>query len=208
MIRVLIVDDHGVVRAGFRRIVNEQEEMCVVGEAESGEKSVLMYAEISPDVVVMDLSMPGLGGLDAIHRILSKDHNANILVLTAYTDLLWSRKVLDSGAKGLLGKNCSPNVFLEALKSVASGKPYIEQQIAQHLVLNGAKRDSLDTLSEREFQIFRLLVEGESATRISTLLNLSPKTVSTYKGQILDKLEVDGIAGLTRLAIRKGVIEA
>ncbi|MDH3637976.1 MAG: response regulator transcription factor [Gammaproteobacteria bacterium] len=207
MIRVLIVDDHGVVRAGFRRLINDQKDMCVVGEAESGEKSVLMFKEQRPDMVVMDLSMPGIGGLDAIRQILVKDRDAKILVLTAYTDIVWSRKVLHSGARGLLSKNCSPSTFLDALHAVAEGKPYIEQQIAQDLALDKAGNDSLDNLSEREFQIFRMLAEGHSSKQISSLLNLSPKTISTYKSHIFDKLDVGNVAGLTRLAIQKGVVE-
>jgi two-component system invasion response regulator UvrY len=207
MIRVLIVDDHGVVRAGFRRIVNDQSDMCVVGEAESGEQSVLMFEEHRPDIVVMDLSMPGISGLDAMRQILARQPQARILVLTAYTDILWSRKVLDGGAQGLLSKNCSPSIFLEALRSIVEGKPYIEQSIAQELVFDQSGVDSLDDLSEREFQIFRLLAEGHSSTEISSLLNLSPKTISTHKSHILDKLGVDSIAGITRLAIQRGVVD-
>jgi len=207
MIRVLVVDDHGVVRAGFRRIINDQPDMCVVGEAESGETSVLMFKEHRPDIVVMDLSMPGIGGLDAIRQILVREADTRILVLTAYTDIVWSRKVLDSGARGLLSKNCSPSTFLDALHAIAGGKPYIEQQIAQDLALDKSGSDSLKDLSEREFQIFRMLAEGHSSKQISSLLHLSPKTISTYKSHIQDKLGVENIAGLTRLAIQKGVVE-
>lgn len=208
MIQVLLVDDHGVVRAGLRRLIEEHKDMQVAAEAESGEQSVRMYQEFKPDAVVMDLSMPGIGGLDAIRQILTKDKNAKVLVVSAYTDVVWSRKVLESGAQGLLSKGCPPSVFLDALTAVALGRAYIEQSIAQELAFStlSGNQDPIEDLTDREFEIFRMLAEGRSSRNIAHVLKLSPKTISTYQSHVFEKLDIDNIAALTRLAIQKGIV--
>lgn len=209
-IRLLLVDDHSIVRAGFRRLLDDAEDMDVVEEADSGEKAIVEYVRLLPDVVVMDLTMPGIGGLEAIRRIRSKHPDAKILVLSVHEDVVYSSRVLQAGALGFVSKRCVPQIMLEAVRAVARGDVFLEQAVAQQLALDqiGGRANPVKQLTDREFEVFRLLAEGKSINQVAKTLFLSPKTVSTYQTHIFQKLGVSNIAALTRLAIRQGFIDA
>lgn len=209
-ITVLLVDDHELVRAGFRRLLEDGEGIATVLEANSGEIAVNYYRKHHPDVVVMDISMPGIGGLGAIEKIIAYDPKAKILVLSVYEDSIFTKQTLQAGAKGFIPKRSAPEEMYRALHEVAQGKAYISSNIAQQLAiqkLNGSE-NILENLSQREFEIFRLLAEGKTVNDIAEIFNLSPKTVGTHHTNIKQKLNVSNAAELARLAIRHGLIDA
>jgi two-component system invasion response regulator UvrY len=211
MIRVLLVDDHAVVRTGFRLLLQSAPGISVVGEAESGEAACQKYPELTPDVVVMDLAMPGMGGLDALRRIRAHDEHARVLALSAHDDPMHARRALREGALGFLSKRSAPETLIEAVTTVASGGHYIDSALAQKLALadiDGAVKSPVERLSEREFEVFIRLARGATVQRIADDLNLSSSTVGTHLYNIKQKLAVVNQSELTLLAIRHGLIEA
>lgn len=209
-IRVLLADDHAVVRAGYQMLLKNSDEIEVIGEADSGERACKAFAELQPDVVVMDLSMPGIGGLEAIRRITARDADARILVFSMHDDTVFVEHALQAGARGYLCKSSAPEVLVEAIIELASGKSHIDSDIAQKLALQKARgKDSpFSNLSTREFEIFCLLAEGLNTSEIAKRLSLSYKTVANYSTQIKSKLDVTTVAELARLAIRNNIINA
>ena len=207
-IRVLLVDDHAVVRAGYRVLLKNCEDIEVVCEAESGERASRAFVESQPDVVVMDLSMPGMGGLEAIRRITARDDKARILVFSMHEDTVFVEQALQAGAQGYITKNSAPEVLIEAIRELASGKTHIDSDIVQSLAIQKSRgRNSpLSTLSTREFEIFCLLAEGLNTSEIAKRMSLSYKTVANYSTQIKSKLNVTTVAELARLAIRHNII--
>lgn len=209
-IRVLLVDDHAVVRAGYRTLLDGAPEVEVVAEAERGEEACQRFAELRPDVVVMDLSLPGIGGLEAIRRILARDRDAAILVFSMHDDTAFVEKALAAGARGYITKNSAAEVMVDAIRAVAAGQPYIDYELAQTLALHraaGRGRELFDGLTTREFQIFTLLAHGLTTAETASELSLSYKTVANYTTQIKSKLNVKGTTELVHLAIRHGIIE-
>lgn len=207
---VLLVDDHELVRAGFRRLLEDGEGISQVFEASSGEQAVTCYRNYHPDIVVMDISMPGIGGLGAIEKIIAHDSKAKILVLSVYEDSIFAKQALQAGAKGFIPKRSAPEEMYRALHQVAEGKSYISSTIAQQIAmmkLTGSE-NILENLSQREFEIFRLLAEGKTVNEIAEIFNLSPKTVGTHHTNLKHKLNVSNAAELARLAIRHGLIDA
>lgn len=211
MIRVLLVDDHAVVRTGFRLLIQAHGEMQVIGEADSGEEACRRYAELTPDVVVLDIAMPGMGGLEALKRMRAKDARARILALSAYDDPMHARRALREGALGFLSKRSAPETLLEAITSVAAGRRFIDAGVAQKLALEeieGGAKSPLERLSEREFDVFLRLARGATVQRIADDLNLSASTVGTHLYNVKQKLGVANQSELTLIAIRHGLIEA
>lgn len=208
--KILLVDDHEMVRAGFRRLLEESDSLTVIAESGSGEQAVQDYMKYHPDVVVMDISMPGIGGVGAIERIIARDPAARILVLSVHEDSVFTARALKAGALGFIPKRSAPEEMLHAVLQVARGKMCIDPEIAQELAMQklGGKQSVLDELSQREFEVFRLLAEGKTVNDIAEILNLSPKTVGTHHTNIKQKLAVSNSAELARLAIRAGLIEA
>ncbi|TNF06121.1 MAG: response regulator [Gammaproteobacteria bacterium] len=207
---VLLVDDHELVRAGFRRLLEDGEGIREVLEADNGELATCLYKKHHPDVVVMDISMPGIGGLGAIEKIICYDPKAKILVLSVYEDSVFTNQALKAGAKGFIPKRSAPEEMYKALHEVSEGKIYLSSNIAQQIAvmkLNGMT-NVLENLSQREFEIFRLLAEGKTVNDIAEIFNLSPKTVGTHHTNIKQKLNVSNSAELARLAIRHGLIDA
>ncbi|MBL1319993.1 MAG: response regulator transcription factor [Methylophaga sp.] len=207
---ILLVDDHELVRAGFRRLLEDNEQFIVIAEAGSGEQAVQDYAKHKPDAVVMDISMPGIGGIGAIERIIARYPDARILVLSVHEDSIFTTRALQAGAKGFIPKRSAPEEMIKALALVAQGKMSIDPEIAQQIAmqkLTGAD-NVLEVLSQREFEVFRLLAEGKSVNEIADILSLSPKTVGTHHTNIRQKLNVSNSAELARLAIRSGVLDA
>lgn len=206
--RILLVDDHAVVRAGFRSLLDNQADLCVVAEAESGEGACRLYIQHTPDVVIMDLSLPGIGGLEAIRRIVSREGGARILAFSMHEDTIFVEQALQAGARGYIGKSSAPVDLVAAVRQIASGSIYIDPDIAQRLAFQKTKGGDtpFENLSTREFEIFCLLAEGLSVNDIANRLSLSYKTIANYSTQIKAKLEVATVAELARLAIRHGVV--
>lgn len=211
MIRVLLVDDHAVVRMGFRLLLQSQADMSVIAEAESGEIACQRFLELSPDVVVMDLAMPGMGGLEALRRMLAHHPQAKVLTLSAHDDPMHARRALREGALGFLSKRSAPEALLEAVATVAAGQRYIDKSLAQKLALEdieGVAKSVVERLSEREFEVFIRLARGASVQRIAEDLSLSPSTVGTHLYNLKQKLRVTNQSELTLIAIRENLIEA
>jgi two-component system invasion response regulator UvrY len=211
MIRVLLVDDHAVVRTGFRLLLQSLADVSVVAEAESGEAACQRYLELTPDVVVMDLAMPGMGGMEALRRIRARHPQARVLALSAHDDPMHARRALQEGALGYLSKRSAPETLVEAVTTVAGGRRYLDAALAQKLALaeiEGAAKPPIEQLSEREFDVFIRLARGATVQKIAEDLKLSASTVGTHLYNIKQKLQVANQSELTLLAIRHGLIEA
>ena len=208
-INIILVDDHAVVRAGVRRLLEQEPLFDVIGEAESGEKAYQLFGELNPDVMVMDLSMPGMGGLEAIRRILMRDEKAKILVLSMHEDLSFANQALKLGAKGYLIKNTLGDDLVKAIKAISQGEIFLSDEIAKKIAVSSIDggQDPIHDLSAREFEIFRLLAEGLEVDAIATTLNISSKTVSNYQTMIKQKLNIHTPIELIRYAIKAGVIK-
>lgn len=209
-IRVLLVDDHAVVRAGYQMLLQNTDDIEVVSEADSGELACKHYIDSEPDVVVMDLSMPGMGGLEAIRRIVARDADAKILVFSMHESTVFVEQALQAGARGYITKSSAPEALIEAIRELAAGKSHIDSEIAQQLAFMKSKGEGtpFSDLSTREFEIFCLLAEGLNTSEISKRLSLSYKTVANYSTQIKSKLDVSTVAEIARIAIRYKIIEA
>ena len=207
-IKVLLVDDHEVVRAGYRRLLEATADIVVIAEAVDGESAYTGFFQYQPDVLVMDLSMPGMGGLEASMRILAKDSAAKILVFSVHENEVFLSRVLDSGILGYISKRSASRVMIEAVRQVAAGSVYVGQELMPYLVKRKTTPESgaVAGLTPREFEVFHLLADSKSVNDIAGILNLSPKTVGHHCTSVKKKLGVPDIAALTRLAIRMGVI--
>jgi two-component system invasion response regulator UvrY len=200
-----------VVRTGFRLLLQSLPDVSVVAEADSGEAACQRYLELTPDVVVMDLAMPGMGGLEALRRIRARHPQARVLALSAHDDPMHARRALREGALGFLSKRSAPEALVEAVTAVAAGRRYIDANLAQKLALGeieGSTRPPIEQLSEREFEVFIRLARGATVQKIAEDLNLSASTVGTHLYNIKQKLQVSNQSELTLLAIRQGLIEA
>ena len=208
-IKIILVDDHAVVRAGVKRLLEQEPLFDVIGEAESGEKAYQLFGELNPDVMVMDLSMPGMGGLEAIRRILMRDEKAKILVLSMHEDLSFANQALKLGAKGYLIKNTLGDDLVNAIEAISQGEIFLSDEIAKKIAVSSIEggHDPIHDLSAREFEIFRLLAEGLEVDAIATTLNISSKTVSNYQTMIKQKLNINTPVELIRYAIKAGVIK-
>jgi two-component system invasion response regulator UvrY len=210
MIRVLLVDDHTVVRFGFRLLLQAAPDVEVIGEADSGESAYAMYQQHKPDVVIMDLSMPGMGGLEALKRIRTHYRDARLLALSAHDDAMHARRALAQGALGFLSKRTAPEVLLDAVRTVSAGRRYLDPSLAQALALSeidGTTESPLQRLSEREFEVFLRLAKGATVQAIAEDLSLSASTIGTHLYNIKQKLGASNQAELTLIALRAGLIE-
>lgn len=209
MISVLLVDDHTVVRTGFRLLLESTSDVRVIAEADSGEAACRRFDETTPDVVVLDLSMPGIGGLETLRRLRARNQSAKMLALSAHDDVMHARRALRQGALGFLSKRTAPETLLEAVRTVAAGQRYIDPRLAQEIALADVSGtvSPLELLSEREFEVFMRLANGSAVQRIATELNLSASTVGTHLYNIKQKLQVSNQAELTLVALRAGLIE-
>ena len=208
-LNVLLVDDHSVVRMGFKMLIDSEKDMQVIAEAETGEEGIIKSQEIKPDVVVMDITMPGIGGLEAIERIIAKDKNAKILVLSAHEDSVHPKRVLSAGAIGYLTKRSAAEELINAIRTVGSGKKYIESTVAQQLAITqlSGENDPTEVLSDREFEVFISLAKGKSTNEIADTMCLSPRTVGTHLYNIKQKLNANNSAEIALIAIRCGLLE-
>jgi two-component system invasion response regulator UvrY len=208
-IRVILTDDHAVVRMGFRLLLQGTHDIEVVGEAEPGEDAVKRFVELRPDVLVMDLSMPGMGGLEAVTRVLAKDPAARILILSAHEDTIHPKRVLKAGAVGYLSKRSAAEELIQAIRQVAGGKMYMEAAIAQQMAVEQISGDKspVDILSAREFEVFLALAKGQSVNDIAEVLHLSPRTVGTHLYNIKQKLGASNQAEISIIAVRAGLLD-
>ena len=211
-IKVLLVDDHAVVRAGYKILLSNIENISVVAETNTGEDAIRLSSEHNPDVIVMDLSLPGVSGIEAIRRIVKDNNDIKILVFTMHEEVIFVERALQAGAIGYMTKSTDPKMLSEAISQVAQGKKYLDDELKQKMTYEHEKlRDSdalLSDLSAREFQIFCLLAEGLNTSEISKQLNISYKTAANYSTQIKSKLNASTVADIARIAIRTNIIKA
>ncbi len=209
-ISVVLVDDHSVVREGYRRLIEATADLSVIGEAATGEEAYRLYGELHPDVVVMDLSLPGIGGIEAVRRIVARDAQARVLVFSMHDDAVFSSRALKAGAKGYVTKAAAPDVLIDAIRAVAGGRLYLSQDIAQELAVLSlpGRNNPVQALSAREFEVFRMLVEGHSVAEIARVLSLSQKTVANYQSALRQKLDVSNTTQAVRLAMAHGLFPA
>ena len=207
-IKILLVDDHAVVRMGFKMLIEAEDDITVIGEAESGEVAIKLFQELKPDIIVMDITMPGIGGLEAIDRIIAKDKNTKILVLSAHEDSVHPKRVLNAGAMGYLTKRSAAEELIKAIKSIHQGKRYLEPNIAQQMAITqlSGETNPVEILSDREFEVFIALAKGKSTNEIADTLCLSPRTVGTHLYNIKQKLNANNSAEIALIAIRCGLI--
>ena len=207
-IKILLVDDHAVVRMGFKMLIEAEDDITVIGEAENGEGAIKLFQELKPDIIVMDITMPGIGGIEAIDRIMAKDKNTKILVLSAHEDSVHPKRVLNAGAMGYLTKRSAAEELIKAIKSIHQGKRYLEPSIAQQMAITqlSGETNPIEILSDREFEVFIALAKGKSTNDIADTLCLSPRTVGTHLYNIKQKLNANNSAEIALIAIRCGLI--
>jgi len=211
MIKILLVDDHKIVRAGLRAVIAGHPDMAVVAEAGDGRTAVELAVEVSPDVIIMDISMPGLNGTEATRRILEANPDARIIALSMHLERHMVLQMLSAGAKGYLLKDGADDEVIDAVLAVMQNTTYLSPRISNMVLKDYVERvskielSSTSLLSSREREVLQLLAEGKKTKDIATLLNVSIKTVEFYRQQIMEKLDVHTIAELTKLAIREGL---
>jgi DNA-binding NarL/FixJ family response regulator len=216
-IRVLLADDHAIVRQGIRVLVEAEADITVVGEAENGRQAVQMTTQLHPDVVVMDLAMPLLNGLEATRQIMKHDPNAKVLVLSSYSDREYVHQLTEVGAAGYLLKQTAADDLIKAVREARKGNAFFTPTICRRLVdnyRNAARRGGAptakrrDVLTTREAEVLQLIAEGKPNKQIAAELDISIKTVEKHRQQVMYKLDIHDIAGLTRYAMSRGIIES
>lgn len=212
MIRVLVVDDHDLVRTGITRMLADVDGLQVVGQADSGEEALKKARELKPDVVLMDVKMPGIGGLEATRKLLRSNADLKVVAVTACEEDPFPTRLLQAGAAGYLTKGAGLDEMIQAIRQVFAGQRFISPQIAQQLALKSfqpqANGSPFDLLSEREIQIALMIANCQKVQSISDKLCLSPKTVNTYRYRIFDKLSISSDVELALLAVRHGMVDA
>jgi two-component system invasion response regulator UvrY len=210
VIKVLVVDDMDLIRVGIRSLLESAPGIKVVGEAASGEEAITFSRKLIPDIVLMDVQMPGIGGLAATKKLLHYMPDLKIIALTICEEEPFPTRLVQAGAMGYLTKGCDKNEMLQAIRSINSGQRYISPRIAQKIALQNltqGQKSPLELLSERELQVMLMITNGQKAQAIAETLCISPKTVNSYRYRIFAKLDINSDVELTRLAIRLGLFE-
>jgi DNA-binding NarL/FixJ family response regulator len=207
-LRILLADDHAVVRKGFSLILTGQEDMEVVGQASNGLQAVELAASLQPDVVVMDVSMPELNGIESTRRILANNSRARVLALSMHRDAVYVREILRAGAQGYLVKDAADDVFLEAVRAIGRGEGYISPAVSNAILDDYRKHVSnpVDLLTAREREILQVIAEGKTNKEIAGDLSLSVYTVEAHRGRIMEKLNLHNTGDMVRFALRNGLI--
>jgi two-component system invasion response regulator UvrY len=207
-ISVILVDDHPVVRAGYRRLLEGTDNIRVVAEADNGDQGYRAFCDFNPDVVVMDLNMPGASGLDAVRRILAREAEAKVLVFSVHDNEAMLNQAMKAGVRGYLTKRSAPEEMVEAITRVAHGELFIDPVLLEKRVAHERAEEAnpSDVLSPREFEVFRLLVDGKSVAEIAELLVISPKTAGVHHTRIMQKLNANNRAQLVQIALRHGLV--
>lgn len=210
MINVLLVDDHDLVRIGIRRLLADVTGIKVIGEAKSGEEAVRMARETRPHVILMDVKMPGIGGLEATRKVLRTDPDIKVIAVTVYGEEPFPSRLLQAGAAGYITKGSSLDEMVQAIRTVHAGQRYLSPEVAHQLALkhlSDKDESPFDSLSERELQVMIMITNGHKVQEISDKLCLSPKTVNSYRYRLFEKLSVNSDVELTHLAIRHGMLD-
>lgn len=203
-VKLLLVDDHAVVRAGFSVLLSLSDKVKVIAEAERGEQAIQLYQELKPDIVVMDLSMPGIGGLEAIRRIVLRNPKATILVYSVHHEQVYVQRAIEAGAKGYITKNSAPELLLDAIDAIMQGECYIEPGLSKTVgnpADSASTQSIIETFSPREFDVFRLLAQGLTIQKIADHLCLGQKTIANYATQVKKKLKVETTTELAHIAV-------
>jgi DNA-binding NarL/FixJ family response regulator len=206
--RVLLIDDHAVVREGYRRLLERSRGLGVVGDAGTGGEGYRLFVELAPDVVVMDISLPDVSGIETLRRMRAREPDACVLMFSIHDEPIFARRALGAGARGYLSKSSAPDLLVEAVRAVARGEIFVGSDVASALAPGEgfAAQASLDALSVREFEILRLLAGGQSVEDIARRLSLSAKTVANYQTAIRQKLGARTPTQLVHLALRSGLV--
>lgn len=210
MISVMIVDDHDLVRTGLRHILSDCDDIQVIAEASSGEEALRLAREHAPQIILLDVSMPGLSGFEVADRLHRYHKKSRTVILTAHAQQPFPSRLLEAGAAGYLTKACGADELRSAIRAVHRGERYIGSDIAQQLALSmlpGADQSPFEKLSSREMEVTLMLVQGMNMNDIGEALSISPKTVATYKYRVFEKLEVENEVALAHLALKHGLIE-
>jgi DNA-binding NarL/FixJ family response regulator len=209
MINVLLADDHTVVRAGYRHLLQSAPDIKIIAEADTGEEAYRICEQLQPDVTVMDISMPGMGGLEALRRIRAQNQHAKVLIFSMHDDAVFPSRALEAGARGYLSKTCSPEALIQAVRTIAAGSKYIGQEVAQKVALQMSQGTGnlLKKLTPREFETFTLLAQGVPLAALAEQQHIDYKTVTSVQARIRQKLGIENTAQLVMLAIRSGVIK-
>ena len=209
MTRVLLADDHKILRQGLRTLLEQEKDIQIVGEADNGRSSVKLTGELAPDVVIMDVAMPDLNGIDATRRITEADPRTRVLALSMHSDGRYVKGMLQAGARGYILKDCAAEELTHAIRTVMAGQVYVSPGVTGTIVNDYVRQltaaDQPATLTPREREVLQLLAEGSSTANIAAGLNLSVKTIETHRKRIMDKLDLRSIAELTKYAIREGI---
>jgi len=209
MIRILVVDDHELVRIGLRHILADYPSIDIVGEAGDGETAIRLNREVNPDVALLDIHLPGLSGFEVTARLKQMNPDLGIIILTVHEAAPFPGRLMDAGASAYLTKGCPATELVEAIRTVAKGGRHIGASVAQQMalaMLPGTGSSPFDGLSSREMEVMLMLVDGRKMADIAEIMHLSPKTVATYKYRIFEKLDTRSDVGMTRLAMRYGVV--
>ncbi len=205
----MLIDDHDMVRTGLKRLLEDFSDIDVIAEASSGEQAIEILQQLEPDIALMDLSMPGIGGLEATRKLLRMHKNLKIIIVTMHNEDIFPQRLLNIGAMGYVTKEANIHEIVKAIREVMNNKRYISPEIAQHMALANSQdyeKSPFDLLSERELQVMLMLMDGHKVNTISEKLCLSPKTISTYRYRLYDKLNVSNDIELAKLALRHGIL--
>jgi len=212
--KILLADDHKVLRSGLRRILEEQTDLEVVGEAADGREAVELAGQLHPDIVVMDIGMPKMNGMEATRQIMQRNPKLNVLILSMYSDENYVVQTLRAGARGYLLKDSAEDELIDAVRTVNSGVPYFSPRIARMLVGDSMQRlrnecvdDTYELLTPREREVLQLIAEGKSNKEVAAALFVSPTTIETHRARIMDKLDLHSTAEIVLYAVRKGIIQ-
>jgi len=208
-ISIMLADDHAVVRSGLRRLLEQYDNIKVIAEVGSGEQAYQHFSDMTPDVLVMDISMPGMGGLEALRRIKLRYTDAKIVIFSMHENVTFAVQALSAGAMGYVAKSSDAEDLVQAINNAAKGLTFMSDDLAQKVSMHTLTDDTpIQKLTTREFEIFRLLAEGKVVDEISTTLNLGQKTVANYQTTLKQKLNINSPVELVRLAIQHGVIDS
>jgi DNA-binding NarL/FixJ family response regulator len=211
-VAILIVDDHDLMRMGLSKILDDVDGFSVVGQASSGEEAVTLARTLMPDIVLMDVKMPGIGGVEATRRLMTANENLKVMAVTSVEDELYPSRLMQAGAAAYVTKKTQPDEMIRAINTVMSGKPYVSQEIAQQLALKNSgltpNNDGLfEQLSDRELQIAMMTIRGEKPATIAEKLNISTKTINSYRYRIFEKFNISSDVELVHLAIKHKVFD-
>lgn len=207
-ITVLLVDDHQIVRVGFRRLIETTSDIRVLAEAQSGEESYQLVNDLRPDIIIMDINMPGIGGLEAIGRLRKRNVKQKIIALTVHETEPFPSRVLAAGAQGYLSKRCAPQELIQAIRKVYRGETFVTNQVMREINKTpGNDEAAINKLTPREFQVFSLLAEGRTAVEIGHDMNLSHKTIHSHRSNIMKKLKLETSFSIVQFAILQGIVK-